>query len=230
MLPKDLLHFALVRAIPFIDDREFRLLNSRPSLKKRSIDASFEIHFNGWKWNRSGEDAKFQMVAVVQSKALKTWRNSQPIPVKAMFDKQDGYIAARAFNDPKSDDYYSWDLVDVKNDNTAIARLVDVVNQEVLPFFDGCLSLESFTDLGLSPGIWGASLVELALSKDDRMLAVDIAQKVVDELSSTDRRVLNNLLSSLNRSDFPQVTGTRHSLGFMAGVILLNDLPISVQE
>ena len=230
MLPKDLLHFALVQAMPFIGDREFRLLNSRPSLKKRSIDASFEIDFNGWKWNRSGEDAKFRMVAVAQSKALKVWRNSQPIPVKAMFGKQDGYIAARAFNDPKGNDYYSWNFADVNNDNAVIARFIDIVNQEVLPFFDRCISLESFADLGLWPDIWGPSLVELALSKGDRMLAVDLAQKVVDELSSMDRRMLNNLLRSLNRSDFPQVTGTRHSLGFMAGVILLNDLPISVQE
>jgi hypothetical protein len=230
MLPKDLLRFALVKAMPFVNDREFKLLNSGPSLKKRSVDASFEIHFNGWKWNRSGEDAKFQMVAVAKSETLKRWRNAQPISVKAMFDKQDGYIAARAFDDPKSDDYYSWNLKDVENDSAAIARLISVINQEVLPFFDRCMSLETFSDLRLVPEIWGASLVELALSRVDRMLAVEIAQKVVEELNSSDRRVLNNLLRSLDRSDFPQVTGTRHSLGFLAGVILLNDLPVSVQE
>jgi hypothetical protein len=230
MLPKDLLRFALVQAMPLIDDREFRLLNSRPSLKKRSVDASFEIHFNGWKWNRSGEDAKFQMVAVTQSETLKKWRNVQPVAVKAMFDKQDGYIAARAFNDSKSDDYYSWNLKDVESDDTVIASLISVINQQVVPFFDRCICLESFADLRLAPDIWGASLVELALSRGDRILAVNIAQQVVEELNSSDRRVLNNLLSSLGPSDFPQVTGTRHSLGFMAGVILLNDLPVSVNE
>ena len=216
--------------MPFIGDSEWRLVNARPSLKKRSNDLSFEINFNGWKWNSTSEAAKFQMVAVVQSTTLKKWRNSQPIPVRSMFDRQDGYIAARVFNDPRNDDYYSWDLLDVQYDSTIITRLVNVVNQDVLPFFDGFMCLEPFADLGLVPDIWGANFVEFALSKGDRRLAVDIAQKVIDELSSIERRTLITLLNSLNRSDFPQVTGARHNLGFMAGVILLNDLPISVQE
>jgi hypothetical protein len=226
--PRALLHSTLEWIYPNIRDSEFKLLTSGPCLKRQAKDFTFEVAFQGWKWNAAGEAARFHLVASVHNKSLKTWRNAQPIPLKAMHGPQDGFVAARSFIDPLNDDYYSWNLFESQADGSIADRLLRVINDECLSFFAGCMDPRGIAHLQLFPDIFGSSFVELALAKGDIRLATETVHLILNRLEPSDRQTVRDLLNQLQPNDFPQVTGSRSNLGFLAGVILLNNLPVVV--
>jgi hypothetical protein len=225
--PREALLSTLERIWPFIGDREFKLLKSGPALKKRWGDFTFLIAFNGSRWNVSGDYVRFQMVAIVECKSLQAWRQSQTVPVRAMWQgRQSARVTAKAFND-QTGDYWSWDLGGQDPDRGTVARLLNTISKECLPWFDLCIEPASFAKLGLPADRW-SDFIELALSRNDRPLACEIATAAIRGLPSEKRTALRTLLERSTIDDYPAVMSS--ALQPLAGVIVVNNLEVSFPD